>query len=47
MDALGTPQQALYPQGDGVQFDYGARDLVNLARKQEARRSPAPGFFVQ
>jgi hypothetical protein len=30
VDALGTPQQTLGTQGDGVQFDYGAHDLVNV-----------------
>jgi hypothetical protein len=30
VDSLGTLQQTLYPQGDGVQFDYGASDLVNV-----------------
>jgi hypothetical protein len=30
VDALGTPLQTLGPQGDAVQFDYGAHDLVNV-----------------
>jgi hypothetical protein len=30
VDALATLQQTLYPQGDAVQFDYGASELVNL-----------------
>ena len=30
MDALGTPLQTLSSQGDAVQFDYGAHDLVNV-----------------
>ncbi|HEY1379927.1 MAG TPA: hypothetical protein VGF55_24205 [Gemmataceae bacterium] len=30
VDALGAVQQTLYPQGDGVPFDYGAHDLVNV-----------------
>jgi hypothetical protein len=30
VDALGTPQQTLYPQGDAVPFDYAAGDLVSV-----------------
>jgi hypothetical protein len=30
VDALSGTQQTLYPQGDGVQFDYGASELVHL-----------------
>ena len=30
VDALGASQQVLYPQGDGVPFDYGGSELVNL-----------------
>ncbi len=30
VDGLGMVQQTLYPQGDGVPFDYGASELVNL-----------------
>jgi hypothetical protein len=30
VDALGLSPQALYPQGDGVRFDYGAHDLITV-----------------
>jgi hypothetical protein len=33
VDALGGLQQTLGSQGDGVQFDYGGSDLVNLRVK--------------